>query len=110
MIINRNVITASAVIVVFFLVFLGMRISLPEKAPTPKSRPRAVLNLFAKSASSTVASTKSCFAPSSDYFLHESQAHHHPLPCVVSICLSPLANHAVSADVHLPKDRSPPRC
>lgn len=106
---NRNVIAASAVLVVFFLLFLGMHVPFLHQSPNPKPRTKAVLNLFAKSASSPTSATKLDHAPPPD-FLHESHPDQIPLSYVVDIHRSPVAESAASSDMRLPKGRSPPRC
>jgi hypothetical protein len=104
---NRIFITATTVVVVFFLTSLGMRLPFLEKSLKPKPRPRAVLNLFAKSASSAACATKQDFAPSLD-ILHESVEYHIPVSILTGINVT---YFIAPADFHrtLPlQGRSPP--
>jgi len=109
MISNRKAIASFSLITIFFLTFLGMRITLLDNSPKPKPKPRAVLNLFAKSASTAASSTKADFAAS---FVCSKDTHSFPLPSPASTDIARLygAEPASNRLVHRPQDRSPPRC
>ena len=109
MAINRSIINASALLVVFSLLFLGMHIPLHDNSTKPKPRSKAVLNLFAKTASTTAAATKLDHSPPA-FFLQEPHADQMPLCYVVAICNTPYANSPSAASLRLPNGRSPPRC
>jgi len=109
MAINRSIINASALLVVFSLLFLGMHIPLLDNSPKPKPRTKAVLNLFAKTASTPAAATKLDNAPPA-FFLYESHADQIPLGYVVDICKTPVASSPAAPSLRLPNGRSPPRC
>lgn len=46
---NKFIINGAAFAVIFFLTFLGMRITFLDPSPKPKPRPRAVLKNYVKS-------------------------------------------------------------
>ncbi|MBL0225333.1 MAG: hypothetical protein IPQ16_07070 [Geobacteraceae bacterium] len=96
--------------VVFFLMFLGMRLSFLDKTSKPKPRPRAVLNLFAKSMSSSTLFQKATFAPSFDAFCGSQSTPEIHRPYVPVRYITLQTSPVVSPDVFLPKGRSPPAC
>lgn len=96
--------------VIFFLTFLGMRISFLDKTSKPKPRPRAVLNLFAKSMSGSTFSHKPTIAPSFDAVCVPQSPPEIRFSCATGRYITLQTSPVASPDVFLPKDRSPPRC
>ena len=96
--------------IIVFLTILGMRLPFLDKSSKVKPRPRAALNLFAKSASSASASSKNSLTPSFDTpVTSSSTSRTHPgytLGCFESCQLIPV----LSPDMILSKGRSPPLC
>ena len=74
---NSIFITTISILVVFFLTFLGMRLSFLENSSKPKPRPRAVITHVVKTASSTDCFKKHDFTPDLLIF-HESPENHIP--------------------------------
>lgn len=72
---NRILITATSVVVVFFLIFQGMRFSFLDKSHNTKPKPRAVINHAVKSGASLGCETKQTYVP---YFAicHDTATHH----------------------------------
>jgi hypothetical protein len=95
--------------VIFFLTFLGMRLSFLDKSSKPKSRPRAVLNLGAKSASNTISSAKLNLLPVFD-IPHDSPQHPVPAYILSTICVTYFSNTAVTHHLRPLAGRSPPIC
>lgn len=107
MIKHRIFITATTVAVIFFLTFLGMRLAFLDKSSKPKPKPRAVLNLSAKSASSTACSLKHIPVPAFD-ISHELSLHHIPTFLLVKQYINPTSDSFRLHHSSPPKDRAPP--
>lgn len=106
---SRMVKTAAACAVMFFLIFVGMRIALLDPSPGPKPKPRAVLNLCGKKAP--------CIASCNETVpVHSIDAEFLSFRCcktvwnttVASTCF--LALHLVDPELHTFHGRSPPSC
>jgi hypothetical protein len=109
MIRNRIFIASTTVAVVFFLTFLGMRLSFLDKSSKPKPKPRAVLNQFAKSASSTLCPTTPDLVPSVDLSLESSKINA-PTFVMGEIIATNITDSNASHYILPLQGRSPPRC
>jgi hypothetical protein len=96
--------------VIFFLTFLGMRISYLDKTSKPKPRPRAVLNLFAKSMSGSTCSHKTTFPPLLDSLCVSPSTPDIDPPYAQMRYTALQTPLLVSPDLLLPKGRAPPAC
>lgn len=106
---NRTFITATTVVVVFFLTFSGMRFALLDMTSNPKPRPRTVLNQSVKTASGSLFSANQDFTPAFDV-LHEPNENHIPALTLSRICVKFFSNLTEYNHIRLPQGRSPPVC
>lgn len=93
---------------IFFLLFLGMRLSFLDNTSKPKPRPRAVLNLFAKLPPGSLFSAKPSFNPSLDEFCVLQSSSIIPLTCTRYHYTALQVSYSVSPEALLSKGRSPP--
>jgi hypothetical protein len=102
-------ITATTVVVIFFLTFLGMRLPFLDKSAKSKLKPRAVANQLVKSASGINSSPKPHVPP--DFgFLHESTKHLIPPVMAPATNVTFLTSHTASSSRRSIHGRSPPTC
>ncbi len=96
--------------VIFFLTFLGMRLHFLDKSKKPKPRPRAVINLLAKSVSGSTLNVKHDLHPCLDVL--------EATPTATEIRRT-FSKHQYAAfqasslrvpELLFPKGRSPPHC
>jgi hypothetical protein len=109
MIRNRLFIATNTFIVIFFLTFLGMRISLLDKTPRPKSKPRAVINSVVKSAQTTTNSSKQSYTPIFDIALENFA---YIIPAFIT-SVTPSKEHSNPVEFYTLRPltgRSPPLC
>lgn len=106
---NRAYIAATTVVVVFFLTFLGMRLSFLDKSPRPKSRPRAVITQVVKSVSNTSIHAKQNFTPVFDIF-HAVTVCKIPTFILSSLLENDCLNFFSSQHIRPLQGRSPPLC
>lgn len=106
---NRVFIAATTVVVVFFLTFLGMRLSFLDKSPRPKSRPRAVITQVIKSASGISSYAKQNFAPVFDvsYKMADYQI---TTFILLNLFKKDFLNPSLSQYIRPLQGRSPPLC
>lgn len=94
-------------LVIFFLTFLGMRLSFLEKSCKPKPKPRAVLNLSVKSLSSVADNPNSI--PSFDMDAPQAAVNIDPIYSR-SIYITTFKNPLTSFLIEISQGRSPPVC
>lgn len=94
-------------LVIFFLTFLGMRLSFLEKSSKPKPKPRAVLNLSVKSLSSVAGSLNSI--PTFDMDVPQAAVN---IDSIYSrlIYVTTFKNPLTSFLIDISQGRSPPVC
>lgn len=106
---SRILKTAAAFAVMFFLIFAGMRITLLDRAPGPKPKPRAILNLCGTKA--LCAADLSDTAP-----VHSFYAEFLSFGCCKTVWNTAvaytlfLAHHPADPEMHSFHGRSPPSC
>lgn len=109
MIRNRAFIAVTTFTVIFFLTFLGMRISLLDKTSKAKSKPRAVLNSVVKSVQTAINASKQAYTPVFDV-VFKTFGYIHPA-FIISVTLS--KEHLNPVSFYTPRPlagRSPPLC